>query len=158
MGGVCVRSLAPAEAHSQPASSSTDGRPTSSPARVRPAQRNLIYYPRFCLRLDSVDAIDSRLMNCIRGVDYFRTLLVYSWRAFAHLKAEMGEEEGKKPPDRRWWRGFKAAALTLNRTIRAFTRQQCVIPGLVKCWIIFKFWGWGGSVSGLNATAWRGGR
>lgn len=99
-GGACVRSLAPAATHSQPASLSTEGRPASSPARVRPAQRNLIYYPRFCLRLDSVDAIDSRLMNCIRGVDYFRTLLVYLWRAFAHLKAEMEDEEGKKKKTR----------------------------------------------------------
>lgn len=61
----------PVEVHSLPASSVMESRLSRS--AIRPLQRNLIYYLRFCFRLDSVNAIDSCLMNCIRGVDHLNS-------------------------------------------------------------------------------------
>lgn len=63
--------LDPAEVHSLPASFVTEGRLSRS--TIRPTQ-HLIYYLRFCLRLGSVNAIGSSLMNCIKGVDHFDVL------------------------------------------------------------------------------------
>lgn len=107
-----------------PAGQLSHGGPPVSQRGPRHIEHNLIYYPRFSFRLGCANAIDSCLMNCIRGVDYLNGFVKKKkklWRVFGgRTKMKENNRECSRP-------------LQLNShecTFRTFT-QQLSLPSLV---------------------------